>query len=72
MKELAAEIGCVIPILNQTLTLSASLCGSSPYYMYCLVAARLPSRFHFDGELELPANNLKILPTLDKYLPFMI
>jgi hypothetical protein len=30
----------VIPFLNQTLTLSATLCGVSPYSLYCLVAAR--------------------------------
>jgi hypothetical protein len=45
-------ISLLIPFLNQALTLSAALRGSSPYTMYCLVAARLPSRFHLDLEME--------------------
>jgi hypothetical protein len=34
-------------------TESAALCGSSPYSMYCLVAARLPSRSWSECNLEL-------------------
>jgi hypothetical protein len=47
------KIGHIIPFLNQALTLSAALRGSSPYMAYCLVAARQPSRFHLDLEMEL-------------------
>jgi hypothetical protein len=42
----------VIPFLNQAFTLSAVLRRSSPYSLYCLVAARLPSRAHLDLEME--------------------
>jgi hypothetical protein len=42
-----------IPFLNQAFTLSAVLRRSSPYSLYCLVAARLPSRVHLDLEMEL-------------------
>jgi hypothetical protein len=43
----------IIPVLNQAFTLSAALHRSSPYSLYCLVAARLPSRAHLDLEMEL-------------------
>jgi hypothetical protein len=33
--------------------LSAALRRFSPYSLYCLVAARLPSRAHLDLEMEL-------------------
>jgi hypothetical protein len=46
--------GVLIPVLNQAFTLSAVLRCSSPYSLYCLVAARLPSRAHLDLEMELP------------------
>jgi hypothetical protein len=56
--EITKGEGCVslvsfylIPFLNQAFTLSAALRRSSPYSLYCLVAARLPSRAHLDLDI---------------------
>jgi len=53
------QIVCVIPFLNQALNSSDALRRSSPYSLYCLVAARFPPRFHLDLEMELLDGYLK-------------
>jgi hypothetical protein len=59
----------VTPFLNQALTLSAALCGASPYSLYCLVAARLPSRFHLDLDMEL---EILAAPMSGGKIPFLL
>jgi len=49
--------------------LSATLCGSSPYYWYGLVAARLPSRSHFDLKMEVFGPGLGSLNNQDRVIP---
>jgi hypothetical protein len=48
----------IIPFLNQTLTSSNALRRSSPYSLYCFVAARFSPRVHLDLEMELGINKL--------------
>jgi hypothetical protein len=43
----------VIPFLNQAFTSSNALRRSSPYSLYCFVAARFSPRVHLDLEMEL-------------------
>ena len=43
----------LIPFLNQAFTSSNALRRSSPYSLYCFVAARFSPRVHLDLEMEL-------------------
>jgi hypothetical protein len=42
----------LIPFLNQAFTSSNALRRSSPYSLYCFVAARFSPRVHLEGALK--------------------